>query len=178
VVAKASRWIRDSLIVIALLSVVSAACSDDADSESARGDQRQLNSVMVGAYDELSAEDSAAVSAIGVELVALAAPLLAWFDGSGDRTALLDQMTASVDRIEARLTPDRGREVQTTFTPYVDAWRDLLAALAAGDTDVAEDTIDRLRSLDGIRIDRVVDVYGEEAARRLLADEGVDVGNR
>jgi hypothetical protein len=172
VVTKASRWIRDSLLVIALSSVVSAACSGDTGSESARSDQRQLNSVMVGAYDELSAEDSAAVSAIGVELVALAAPLQAWFDGSGDRTALLDQMTASVDRIEARLTADRGREVRTTFAPYVDAWRDLLAALGAGDTDGAENAIDRLRSLDRIRIDRVVDVYGEEAAQRLLAEEG------
>jgi hypothetical protein len=146
------------------------ACGDDDTSSSP--DQRALNSVIVGSYDELPADDSAVVSAIGVELVALGAPLQAWFEPGSDRDALLQQMTAAVDRIDGRLTPERATEVRTTFEPYVVAWRDLLAALDADDADAYERAIDRLRGLDQIRIERVEDVYGEEVTAELLNRDG------
>jgi hypothetical protein len=147
-------------------------CSGD-DAAPPAGDQRELNSVSVGSYDLLSAADSEAVSQIGLELVLLGPPLQTWYGGSGDRAALLEQMTTAVDRIDAALSPDRAPEVRTTFTPYVTTWRELLAALGADDTAAAEDAIERLRDLDQIRIDRVVDVYGEDAARALGMEEGV-----
>jgi hypothetical protein len=160
-----------ALLATLLLALATAGCSDDVDAPGAQGDQRQLNSVLVGSYDELSAADSEAVSAIGLELVSLGAPLRAWFDGTEARERLLAQMTAAVDRIEGRLTPERAPEVRTTFEPYVVAWRDVLAALDVDDDDAYEKAVAHIRDLDQIRIDRVADVYGEEEAQRLLQEE-------
>jgi hypothetical protein len=160
------------LIAGALLALaVTAACSGD---DSSSGDQREINSIIVGSYDELSTADSEAVSAIGVELVALGTPLQAWFDEPEDRAELVPQMEAAVDRIEARLTTDRAPEVRATFEPYVEAWRDLLAALEAEDQAAYEEALDRLQLLDQIRIDRVVEAYGDEVGRSLVEQEQED----
>jgi hypothetical protein len=163
---------RLTAAAVAALLVVTVACSGDDGGDA--GDQREINSVIVGSYDELSSADSEAVSAIGVELVALSAPLQSWFDGTADRAALVAQMAESVDRIEARLTPERAPEVLTTFEPYVRAWRDLLAALDAEDQRAYDEALDRLEDLDQIRIDRVVDAYGDEVGRSLVEEEQTD----
>jgi hypothetical protein len=162
------------LAVAVVVALVAAACGDD-DDQSSPG-QRELNSVMVGSYDLLSAGDSEAVSAIGLELVALGPPLQQWFEPGSDHDALLAQMRDAVDRIERRLTPDRAPEVRTTFEPYVAAWRDVLRALDADDTDGYEQAIGRLQELDRIRVERVADVYGDEVADELLNGEGQPSG--
>jgi hypothetical protein len=156
------------VIVALTLAVAIAASACSGGDGSASNDQREINSVIVGSYDELTAADSEVVSAIGGELVALGAPLQAFVDGDGDRAVLLQRMTDAVDRIEARLTPERSPEVLATFEPYVDAWREVIAALDAGDQGAYEEAIDRLRDLDQIRIDRVVEAYGDEVGRSLV----------
>lgn len=147
---------------------VLAGCSDDP------SDQQLLNSVMVGSAEVLSDADSEVVSAIGLELVALAVPLQEWFDGTAPRATLLDRMERAVERIDARLTPDRAPAVLATFEPYVTAWRRILVALEQGDTEEYEAAVARIRELDDRRIARVAEAYGEEAARELLESEGVD----
>jgi hypothetical protein len=164
-----------TLSIIVAMAVLVGACGDDGN-EASPG-QRDLNSVMVGSYDELSSDDSEAVSAIGVELVALGPPLQQWFEPGADHAALLAQMTGAVDRIERRLTPERAPEVRTTFEPYVAAWRDLLAALDADDADGYQEVIGRLQDLDRIRIERVADVYGDEVADELVNGEGQPSGS-
>jgi hypothetical protein len=159
--------VRRVIIAVATsVALLTGACSGD--DGSASSDQRAINSVIVGSYDNLSTEDSEVVSAIGAELVALGAPLQAFVDGEQDREQLMTQMTAAVDRIEGRLTDDRAPEVVSTFAPYVEAWRDLLAALAADDQDAYDRAVDRLRDLDQIRIDRVIEAYGDEVGRSLV----------
>jgi hypothetical protein len=156
-------------LVVFAFGIVVLGCGSDTQTH-----QQQLNSVMVGSFDVLSRDDSAAVSAIGLELVALGEPLREWFDGTEDHQVLLDRMTAAVDRIEARLTPDRAAAVRSTFQPYVNTWRDILAALKAGDISAYDTAVARIRQFDDERIARVVDVYGEEEAQHLLKEEGVD----
>lgn len=154
---------------VLLLALLLGGCGDDDPS-----DQRLLNSVMVGSPDVLSEEDSETVSAIGLELVALAQPLQQWFDRSAPREELLARMTDAVDRIERRLTPERDSDVLATFEPYVAAWRRILDALEADDLEAYDQAVARIRELDERRIARVVEAYGEEDARRLLESEGVD----
>lgn len=158
------------LAVVALLTVacVLSGCSDEP------SDQQRLNSVMVGSAEVLSDADSETVSAIGLELVALAVPLREWFDGTAPRATLLERMERAVDRIEGRLTPDRAPEVIATFEPYVNAWRRILAALEQDDMEEYEAAVARIRELDDRRIQRVVEAFGEDAARELLESEGVD----
>lgn len=155
-------------LVLVLAIAALAGCSDDP------SDQQLLNSVMVDSTDVLSDEDSEAVSAIGLELVALGQPLQEWFDDSAPEDQLLARMTAAVDRIEDRLTPERAPEVRSTFEPYVATWRRILAALEAGDMAEYDAAVERIRELDDRRIQRVVDAYGEDVARDLLESEAID----
>jgi hypothetical protein len=164
-----------AVAVAAVVAVLVAACGDDG--HDASPGQRDLNSVMVGSYEELPSADSEAVSAIGVELVALGPPLKQWFEPGADHAALLAQMTEAVDRIERRLTPERAPEVRTTFEPYVEAWRDLLAALDEDDADRYENAVGRLQDLDRIRVERVADVYGDDVADDLVKGEGQPSGS-
>jgi hypothetical protein len=162
-----------AIVLVWALSVTSGLACAGGDGPGDAG-QRELNSVMVGSPDELSAADSETVSAIGLELVALGAPLQEWFSAGADQAALAAQMRAAVDRVEHLLTPDVAPEVRATFEPYVTAWRDLLDALADGDTDAYDTAVEHLHVLDQIRIDRVEDVYGPEQAEELLVEEGVE----
>lgn len=164
-------------------------------------DQQKLNSVMVGSDTVLPAADSDAVSAIGVQLAALAQPLQQWWSSLNDPSVtpqtwlaaapgLLDQIRTDVANVAARLTPDRDRQVRDTFQPYVDDWHDVIAALeqlrdrvAAGDaagqqaaTDQYNDALSRIHALDQARVQRVVAVLGVDEARRLLQEQGVDPG--
>lgn len=116
---------------------------------------------MVGAPETLSDADSEAVSAIGLELVALSQPLNAWFDGSTPRDELLDEMTAAVDRIRGRLTPERSPAVRATFDPYVETWEEILDALETGDQAAYDAALARIRELDDRRVARVEAIYGE-----------------
>jgi hypothetical protein len=158
-----------ALVAVCLVAVlVTAACSDQP------SDQRRLNTAMVGAPELLSTDDSEAVSAIGLELVALAQPLEAWFADAQPRDELLVQMTAAVERIERRLTPEVDPSVRSTFEPYVSAWRRILDALERGDLDDYDAAVASVRELDDRRIERVVQAFGDDTARDLLESEGVD----
>jgi hypothetical protein len=159
-----------AVVLVLLVSVSAAGCS------SGPSDQRRLNTVMVGAPETLSEADSEAVSAIGLELVALAAPLEDWFAGARPRDELLDEMTDAVERIEGRLTPERAPAVRSTFEPYVAAWHRILEALARDDLDDYDDAVARIRELDDRRIARVVEALGDEAARDLLESEADTAG--
>ena len=164
---RVARVLFAVLTVLALTSVA-AACSDPP------SDQRRLNTAMVGAPELLSSADSEAVSAIGVELVALSQPLEAWFADAEPRDELLERMTAAVERIDRRLTPERAPAVRTTFEPYVAAWERILDALERDDAADYDAAVTRIRELDDRRISRVVEAFGEDTARELLESEGVD----
>jgi hypothetical protein len=162
-------------------------------------DQQKLNSVMVGSDTVLPTADTDAVSAIGVQLAALAQPLQQWWSTLNDPSVtpktwlaaapgLLDQIRTDVDNVESRLTPDRDERVRDTYQPYVSNWRDVVTALetlrdkvAAGDTagqqaatDDFNNALARIHALDEARVKRVATVLGVDQARRLLQEEGVD----
>jgi hypothetical protein len=192
---RSTNGVGAALIVACLLAGLVTACA------APETGQQRLNSVMVGSDVVLPAADTAAISEIGVELSGLAAPLSQWWSSLNDPAvpattwlaqapALLAQMTTVVDRIEARLGPDRDVHVRDTFAPYVAGWREILATLdrvrdrvAAADTvgqqaaaDDYNTQLRRIRALDAARVQRVVDVLGRDDARRLLEAEGVDPG--
>jgi hypothetical protein len=174
------------------MMLVGAACSAPPTG------QQRLNSAMVGSDVVLPRQDTRAVSEIGLELVALAAPLEVWWSGLDDpgvpwlarAPELLDEMSEGVDRIDGRLAPGIHRAVRETFAPYVARWRQLLAALedlriAVADADrPARDAAvlryDReraaIRRLDEERVARVIAAFGPDEAGRLLREEGVDPG--
>ena len=154
---------------------------------------------MVGSDSVLSSDDANAVSEIGIELAALTAPLQTWWStlndpavSSGDwlqrAPSLLAQMRSGVDRIESRLGPGRDIHVRGTFEAYVTRWREIIAALdrlrdrvAASDEPGQEQAVSTynnalaaIRALDAARVQRVVAVYGQDDARRLLTEQGID----
>jgi hypothetical protein len=186
--------VRRRFGAVAVLVVLAAgACSTPATG------QQRLNSAMVGSETVLPREDARAVSEVGLELVALAAPLEIWWRGldAPDVDAavwlaaapeLLAQMSEGVERIERRLDAARHRGVTETFRPYVVRWKRLIAALedlrlavadgdeTAGDAAIARYNAERaaIRRLDEQRVARVVAAFGRDEAERLLRSEGAD----
>lgn len=196
-------WCRPMLPTLLLAFVLAglAGCSSSGSTlaEPGADTTARLASVMVDSDTVLGPEDVTAVNVIGLDLVTLATPLRAWWatfnDADVDEASwlatapqLLDAMRTTVTHIGAQLGPGRDPAVRATFTPYLDQWKLLLdalesmrAAVRAGDlatqqqaTDAYNQAIDAMQRFDARRVDRVVDAYGRDEAKRALAAQGLD----
>ncbi len=186
--------------MVAVLGVAACTGSGANEAQGATPDSAaRLASVMVGSSTVLSADDVAAVNAIGLDLVTLETPLRTWWSTLNDpdvaastwlanAPVLLDAMRATVDHVDQQLGAGRAPTIRDTYGPYVEHWRIILRtltslrdAVAADDltdeqhaTAAYNDEISTMRQLDRGRVARVVDVYGHEEAARALKSQGLD----
>jgi hypothetical protein len=190
-----------SALVLVLVGASVAGCGSGGASTTEPGADTtaRLASVMVGSDTVLGPADVTAVNVIGLDLVTLATPLRTWWatfnDPDVDESAwlasapqLLDAMRTTVSHIGQQLGPGRDPAVRATFTPYLEQWKNVLAALEAmqsavraGDlgaqqaaTDDYNAAIAAMQRFDSRRVGRVIDAYGRDEAARALAAQGLD----